>query len=416
MAIWPEPQTTIIMKKATIMIFLLIMISLASPEKAAAQILSPPPPDYSQGQPTVDFRMAIVMVLLVSVFFILGFLSVYTRQCAQDRFRGRLDLGFGPSSPGWATGARGLDPDNIETFPTFVYKTVKGHKIGKGSLECAVCLNEFEDSETLRLIPKCDHVFHLDCIDVWLVSHATCPVCRANLIPKPGEVHHTLAEILHPVDDPVRPDHVSVNIEEPSRPDREMAIRDEESPEVGLIGGANRNQNRPSRSRSTGFGPRRSRSTGWRLGGMFPRSNSTGHLIGRRGGSHERFPLRLPADVRNQLVNSSLERAKSTGAGLPRVGSARRGYRSGSRKDGFSYYERFEPEARADRWVFSVVPPFVSRTGSVRSSKDVGGDDVVPRPKAASSEHEKPPLDRPFVGKDDVGERSSDPLRPDNHV
>lgn len=403
------------------MIFLLI-IYLASSPRAAAQNFGPPPPGLGPDPPKVDLKMAVVMVLLVTVFFILGFLSVYTRQCAQDRFGGRADLGFGHSPTGWAT-ARGLDPDIIDTFPTFVYSTVKGHKIGKGALECAVCLNEFEDNETLRLIPKCDHVFHLDCIDAWLVSHSTCPVCRANLTPKPGEFHHTLADIMNPAHDPARPDFISVDVEEP-RPDREVvvavavAVRDEESPEVHLIEGGK--PSRPPRSRSTGFGPPRSRSTGRRLGGIFSRSRSTGHLLVRPGESHERFTLRLPEDVRSQLVNSTLQlaRAKSTGAGLPRVGSSRRGYRSGSRKDGSTYhYERFEPEARADRWVFSVVPPFVSRTGSVRSgSKGMGGDDVASRFKAGSSEPERPPLDLAFTGKDGVGERSSDPLRPGNDV
>ncbi|CAN1345765.1 Putative RING-H2 finger protein ATL36 [Linum perenne] len=68
----------------------------------------------------------------------------------------------------------------------FLYSSVKGLKIGKGGLECAVCISEFEDAETLRLIPACSHVFHIDCIDSWLVSHVTCPVCRADLtLPRP---------------------------------------------------------------------------------------------------------------------------------------------------------------------------------------------------------------------------------------
>ncbi|KAF9602633.1 hypothetical protein IFM89_030521 [Coptis chinensis] len=64
-----------------------------------------------------------------------------------------------------------------------LYSVVKGLKIGKGALECAVCLNEFGNDETLRLLPKCDNVFHPECIDAWLASHTTCPVCRANLTP-----------------------------------------------------------------------------------------------------------------------------------------------------------------------------------------------------------------------------------------
>lgn len=45
-------------------------------------------------------------------------------------------------------------------------------------MECAVCLSRFEDADILRLLPKCKHAFHLDCVDTWLVSHSTCPLCR----------------------------------------------------------------------------------------------------------------------------------------------------------------------------------------------------------------------------------------------
>ncbi|CAL9778381.1 unnamed protein product [Musa acuminata subsp. burmannicoides] len=63
-------------------------------------------------------------------------------------------------------------------FSTLVYFKVKGLKVGKGTLECAVCLNDFKDDEELRLLP---HVFHFDCIDAWLASYVTCPICHANL-------------------------------------------------------------------------------------------------------------------------------------------------------------------------------------------------------------------------------------------
>ncbi|KAE9587779.1 putative transcription factor C2H2 family [Lupinus albus] len=57
---------------------------------------------------------------------------------------------------------------------------VKDLKIGKGTLMCAVCLNEFEENDEIRLLPKCYHVFHHHCIDVWLFSHMNCPICRTR--------------------------------------------------------------------------------------------------------------------------------------------------------------------------------------------------------------------------------------------
>ncbi|KAK8585734.1 hypothetical protein V6N13_050706 [Hibiscus sabdariffa] len=79
---------------------------------------------------------------------------------------------------------RGLDESLIRLIPIFRFKKNNEHDIGddKGSLcECAVCLNEFREDEKLRRIPNCSHVFHIDCIDVWLQSNANCPLCRTSI-------------------------------------------------------------------------------------------------------------------------------------------------------------------------------------------------------------------------------------------
>ena len=42
---------------------------------------------------------------------------------------------------------------------------------------CAVCLCELESGERIRKLPKCSHVFHVGCIDQWLMKRAKCPLC-----------------------------------------------------------------------------------------------------------------------------------------------------------------------------------------------------------------------------------------------
>ena len=45
--------------------------------------------------------------------------------------------------------------------------------------------------EMLRRLPACKHEFHESCIDEWLASHTTCPMCRCSLLPPPAEVLNT---------------------------------------------------------------------------------------------------------------------------------------------------------------------------------------------------------------------------------
>lgn len=72
----------------------------------------------------------------------------------------------------------GLDQAFIDALPVFFYKEIIGLK---EPFDCAVCLCEFSDHDKLRLLPMCNHAFHIDCIDTWLLSNSTCPLCRGTL-------------------------------------------------------------------------------------------------------------------------------------------------------------------------------------------------------------------------------------------
>lgn len=59
-----------------------------------------------------------------------------------------------------------------ELLPSRKYEGVMG-------VACAICLCEFEEGEELRTLPECSHSFHVACIDMWLYSHWSCPMCRS---------------------------------------------------------------------------------------------------------------------------------------------------------------------------------------------------------------------------------------------
>lgn len=328
----------------------------------------------------VSPSMAIIIVILIAALFLMGFFSIYIRQCADSPSNSIRNMAGVTGRSRRA--ARGLDASVLETFPIFEYSFVKIHKIGKGTLECAVCLNEFEETETLRLIPKCDHVFHPECIDEWLGSHTTCPVCRANLVPQPGESVHGIPLFNTEQQDIEAQNDVAESVHEHQHIDG--SVKESTEPEVLTVNETlNRNRTRGSRSGR----PR------W-----FPRSHSTGHSLVQPGENTERFTLRLPLEMRKQILqNPELHRARSLVV-LPRETSSRRGYRTGG-GEGSSRgksVRRLDRGFKSDRWVFTMAPPFLVRASSIRSPRVANnageGTSASAATTAAAVDSPRPPV------------------------
>ncbi|XP_054819459.1 E3 ubiquitin-protein ligase ATL23 [Prosopis cineraria] len=73
---------------------------------------------------------------------------------------------------------KGLSASELEKMPK-----VTGKELMMGS-DCAVCLDEIENDQPARMVPGCNHGFHVECADAWLSKHPLCPVCRAKLDPQ----------------------------------------------------------------------------------------------------------------------------------------------------------------------------------------------------------------------------------------
>ncbi|XP_058731021.1 RING-H2 finger protein ATL78-like [Vicia villosa] len=74
---------------------------------------------------------------------------------------------------------KGIKKKALKTFTTVNYSTEL--KLGLDT-ECVICLSEFTKGEKVRILPKCNHGFHVRCIDKWLKEHSSCPKCRQCLL------------------------------------------------------------------------------------------------------------------------------------------------------------------------------------------------------------------------------------------
>uniref|UniRef100_A0A7C8ZYT8 RING-type E3 ubiquitin transferase n=1 Tax=Opuntia streptacantha TaxID=393608 RepID=A0A7C8ZYT8_OPUST len=160
-------------------------------------IASPPPTTGTRpgggpygSEATFDTNMVIILAaLLCALICALGLNSIV--RCVL-RCTGRLVVSnHEPSDRSEAVGSRvtvgcrGLKRSTLRQIPVSIYEkspSGKGNNINDViSTDCIICLGEFMDGDKIRVLPKCKHGFHVRCIDVWLLSHSSCPTCRQSV-------------------------------------------------------------------------------------------------------------------------------------------------------------------------------------------------------------------------------------------
>lgn len=124
------------------------------------------------GDSDFDSNMVIILAaLLCALICALGLNSIV--RCALRCSRRLIDF---ESADDFAA-TTGLKKDALKRIPVVVYKS----GVNIPATECPICLTEFSQAEKVRILPGCNHCFHLKCIDTWLLSHSSCPTCRQLL-------------------------------------------------------------------------------------------------------------------------------------------------------------------------------------------------------------------------------------------
>jgi hypothetical protein len=136
---------------------------------------------------TVIFSYTCVGLTGTAIFFVLVFFCYHIRNRAP----------VAAAAPDADAEGRGRSVD-LSKLPEFAYAPSARHSGSADGAQCSVCLGTVQAGEMVRMLPLCKHLYHVECIDLWLASHDTCPLCRADVEP-PEEDGQPAVEMELPV-------------------------------------------------------------------------------------------------------------------------------------------------------------------------------------------------------------------------
>jgi hypothetical protein len=72
---------------------------------------------------------------------------------------------------------RGADEYAIASLPTSRITTEHANCENTDHNNCSICLEHFKPGDSKKSLP-CLHGFHAQCVDKWLRSNGSCPICK----------------------------------------------------------------------------------------------------------------------------------------------------------------------------------------------------------------------------------------------
>jgi E3 ubiquitin-protein ligase ATL10/75/76/77/78 len=148
---------------------------LEFPLSIGRKLLSSSPKPSYVNEATFDPDRLVVFAVVALLCLLIFVIALYWLLRCLLRCRGRMVL---DSSEGVAN--TGLKKAAMKALPTTVYTATS--KPRPVPTDCPICLAEFAEGQKIRVLPRCNHGFHVECIDKWLVCHSSCPMCRHCLI------------------------------------------------------------------------------------------------------------------------------------------------------------------------------------------------------------------------------------------
>ncbi|PNX77042.1 RING-H2 finger protein ATL70-like [Trifolium pratense] len=145
----------------------------------------------SQPQNNDDFDANGFTYILTFVFALVFLILTIVVACVRLRMSRGPDMinilsGFPPHRQEDSIMEQGLRRNrdtSFEGYPKMLYSQIEKNILGGSSTSsCSICLGDYKESDILRLLPDCGHLYHVACVDPWLRLHSTCPICRKPLL------------------------------------------------------------------------------------------------------------------------------------------------------------------------------------------------------------------------------------------
>jgi len=140
--------------------------------------------------PTDIMVLVVASTAILGAFFLASIIFLRYRICPiESVVEGSGSDDNRPVNRSGEGGTRGIDEATLGSYPKMLYsensfRSSQSVEEEKSEAEdkscCSICLSDYMESEELRVMPDCGHMFHAVCLDQWLRRHATCPVCRTS--------------------------------------------------------------------------------------------------------------------------------------------------------------------------------------------------------------------------------------------
>ncbi|KAF5460525.1 hypothetical protein F2P56_020389 [Juglans regia] len=193
--------------------------------------LPQPPPNPPHLSPAVQLKLYQSFIFSIPILFsiillLLFYLFYLKRRASALSFPPPLVLptSSNPTSPYFSSPCsvdlKGYIKDKL---PVILFD----EELRTRESQCCVCLGEFEIKEELVQIPLCQHVFHVECIHLWLHSSSTCPLCRCLVIPTKLHNHAQQG-----ISEPPQQDSTTSNQHDPQTQSSEQQQQQQQSDDV----------------------------------------------------------------------------------------------------------------------------------------------------------------------------------------